>query len=103
TASLRARNPVLILREPLLERLKRRVQRSRQVHIPRARKLPVEIVVELKHVADIVGSGKSEASKHRRRYAVVRHRLTKGLTERPRHFLAAQEFAGDTNRLTDVL
>ncbi len=59
-------------------------------------------MVELEHVAQILGTRKTEAAKHFRAHCVVVHRLTQGHGQSISHLLAGQVFTRNPDAFADV-
>ena len=60
---------LLVSRKPLVETLKRGVECPGFVEVARATKVLVEVALELEHVAELVGTRKSETAIYLRRHA----------------------------------
>ncbi len=59
---LRQRNLALVLAEPLIEGVRGRMERSREVDASRTEDLLFEVAIDLEHVAQLVGAGETEAA-----------------------------------------
>src|SRR4051812_3572636 len=103
STALAERYSRFVLRQPAVESLQLRVQALRLADAPRVAAILLELAVELEHVAEIVGAGKSERPERRWGHGVVLHFLTQRLRQRLRHLRAAEMSAGDADGLADHL
>src|SRR6266540_4338570 len=97
------RNLVLVPGQPLPEGLQLRVEYPREIDVPHLAIVIVEVALELKHVAQVGGTGKAEAAVDLGRDGVVPHLLTERPGEGGRHFRAREVLARDADRLADEL
>src|SRR5687767_15137867 len=95
-------NSFLVLREPYVECLKRRIKGSGNVDVACARERLREVAIDLKHVPQVLGPGEAEAAVCLGRHRVVRHVTAQGPRERRCHLRACQMFPGDADRFTDI-
>src|SRR5579884_3432955 len=75
-AGLRQWDPSLVPCQPRVEVLQLWIEPAGDLRIARATKNLLKIAFELKHVAEIVGTGKAEGAIHLRRHGVVPDLLT---------------------------
>src|SRR5438128_3274067 len=100
---LRERNLVLVPPQPLLERLQLRVQAPRQLDVPHADEILVEVALELEHVAQVVRARKPEPAVHLGRHVVELDLPAQRAAQRRRHLGSRQVLARDGYGLPDEL
>ena len=101
--ALLQRDAALVLRQPLIEGLQRWIQRPGKLGIACSAEVFFEVAFELKHVAQIVGAGKSEAAIDIGRHTVIADFLAQGLAESGSHLRTGQMLSRDAYRLADEL
>lgn len=94
-------NSVRVFPKPGLEALQFRIQLAREFDAAGPAEIVLEIVLELEHVAEIVGAGETETAKYFGRYGVVADILSQRLAHAVGHLCAGQVFSRDAHRLSD--
>src|SRR5947199_3692299 len=103
TLRLTLRDSLAIRRQPVAETQQLRVQRTRCIYRPRGAEVSLEIALELEHVSEVLGAGKSESAIHARLDRVVANFFAEEVGKRRGHFRSGEVLAGDADALPDQL
>src|SRR3954452_23238313 len=103
TLRLSLRDPLAVRRQPLAETQQLRIQRTRFIHRPRRAEVSLKVALELEHVAEVVGAGKSESAIHARLDRVVADFFAEEVRKRRGHFRSGEMLARDADALPDQL
>src|SRR6185295_13986535 len=96
-------NPAGVPGKPIIEAQQLRIQLAREVDVSHAQEVVAEVVVKLKHIAEIVGARETEAAVDIGGNGPVLHLLADRLGKSHRNLFARQVLAGDAYRLADEL
>src|SRR5437763_12375969 len=99
TLRLNLRDSLAIRRQPLAETQQLRIQRTRFIHRPRGAEVSLEVALELEHVPEVVGAGKSESAIHARLDRVVANFFGEESGKRRGHFRSGEVLARDADAL----
>src|SRR5947209_10453978 len=103
TLRLSLRDSLAIRRQPVAESQQLRIQRTRFIHRARGAEVSLEIALELEHVAEVLGAGKSESAIHARLDRVVANFFAEEVRKRRGHFRSGEMLARDADALPDQL
>src|SRR5215475_216901 len=94
-------NAVFVVREPHVERLQIRIERSADAQTARTEVIGLKVPLELKHVGEVVRAGKAQLGIVSRLDCIVAHLLPESPSECSSHLGTRQMLAGDSDCLAD--